>query len=499
MAASGAGAAASGRVGTAASGQAGTADSGDGPSGPLSETEAERLIGAICFKTGPPGAVGAELEWLVTDRGDRSLPVPFDKIRRVLEPLERPGALPGAGLLTQEPGGQVELSTVPAPTLSACVAAAAADLAVLREAFIGAGLELSGSGLDPYRPPRRVLSLPRYAAMEAYLDRRSHWGRLMMCSTASVQVCVDAGLDVGSADGYAFRWRLMHALGPVVVAAFANSPLRRGRPTGWKCTRQVVWSRLDPGRTRAPSGAEPGRSLTAPAGSPRAEWVRYAMNAQVLCVRRPDGRPWSAPAGLTFRDWLRRPGRADLATAPDRPDAGDLAYHLSTLFPPVRPRGHLELRMIDAQRDDGWIVPVALVAALADDPVAADAAMAAAEPVWHDAAALPGGDRLAPADRRSPWLRAARLGLADPALAKAASECFTAACASLARSGASAQVTGAVADFADRYVSRGRCPADDLIEAGPDALAAGQRESPPAGRWPCQPTRRPARQPTHHD
>ena len=46
------------------------------------------------------------------------------------------------------------------------------------------------------------------------------------------------------------------------------------------------------------------------------------------------------------------------------PTAGDLEYHLSTLFPPVRPRGHFELRMIDAQPGDGWVVPLAVASAL---------------------------------------------------------------------------------------------------------------------------------------
>ena len=73
----------------------------------------------------------------------------------------------------------------------------------------------------------------------------------MMGSTASVQVCVDAGRESGGSTGFRFRWRLLHALGPVLVAAFANSPLRAGRATGWKSTRQSVWARLDPGRTRA--------------------------------------------------------------------------------------------------------------------------------------------------------------------------------------------------------------------------------------------------------
>ena len=41
----------------------------------------------------------------------------------------------------------------------------------------------------------------------------------------------------------------------------------------------------------------------------REHWIRYAMDADVLCVRRPDGQPWTVPTGLTFRDWLRGGGR----------------------------------------------------------------------------------------------------------------------------------------------------------------------------------------------
>ena len=95
-----------------------------------------------------------------------------------------------------------------------------------------------------------------------------------------------------------------------------------------------------PCRTHAPAGAEP-RSGQVAGRCPIAHWVSYAMDADVLCVREPDGLPWTVPAGLTFRDWLRGPGCAPGRGRP--PTADDLSYHLSTLFPPVSPRGHFEL------------------------------------------------------------------------------------------------------------------------------------------------------------
>jgi glutamate--cysteine ligase len=464
-------------------------DTARSPGPPLTEREAEEQAHGICFKTGPPGRVGVELEWLVCDGRDPALPVDQQRVAQALARLDEPGALPGRGRLTTEPGGQVELSSAPASGLGGCVAAARSDLAAVRRAIAPAGLSLTGHGLDPFRPPRRVLDLPRYAAMEEFFDRSGPWGRVMMCSTASVQVCVDAGQEQRGPGGFRWRWHLLHALGPVLVATFANSPLRGGRPSGWKSTRQAVWFRLDPGRTRPPANAEPGWPGNGTGdvddGDPRDAWVRYVLDAAVMCVRRPGSPRWTAPSGLTFRDWVR-------GAAGPRPTADDLTYHMSTLFPPVRPRGHLELRVIDAQPGDGWIVPTAVVSALLDDPAAAQAAMAAVEPLWRaerrpastgplaNGSGYRAGGLLLPAAYpgnclpASPfpldagpeglWLRAARLGLADPGLAAAARECFAAAAAALGRLGAPAEVQQAVAAFADRYVQRGRCPADDRLD-----------------------------------
>lgn len=424
---------------------------------PLSERDAEEHAHGICFKTGPPARVGVELEWLVYHANDRAAPVDQRRVAAALAPLGEPGALSGRSRLTTEPGGQVELSSAPAPSIADCVAAVGADLATLREAVRPAGLRLAGQGLDPLRPPRRVLEMPRYAAMEEFFDRSGPWGRLMMCSTASVQVCVDAGEEDGGVSSFRWRWRLLHAIGPVLVATFANSPLRHGRPSGWKSTRQAIWARLDPTRTRAPAHAEPaarpgGRRGAGPA-DPRSAWVAYALAAKVMCVRRPDSPTWRAPPGLTFREWLRGGGER-------RPTRDDLVYHLSTLFPPVRPRGHLELRMIDAQPGDTWVVPAAVVAALLDDHGAAQAAMEAAAQVWRP-------DARADARVGDPWLRAARRGLDDPRLAAASRRCFEAADGALTRLGAPGPVRRAVAAFAERYPERRRCPADDrLDEAG---------------------------------
>ncbi|MFK8908960.1 ergothioneine biosynthesis glutamate--cysteine ligase EgtA [Streptomyces sp. YS-3] len=411
----------------------------------FTETEADDLLRCICFKTGPPRAVGVEVEWLVHDLHDPRLPVTHHRLAAAYASLK---AVPLRSALTVEPGGQLELSSLPAGSLMECVDSVAADLQAVRAALRTRDLTLAGLGQDPWHPPRRFLHDPRYDAMEAHFDRTGPAGRAMMCTSASVQVCLDAGYEEPGPLGFGRRWRLAHLLGAVLVAAFANSPRQEGRTTGWRSSRQAVWTDLDPVRALAPP-------LDA---EPRAAWAAHVLDAPVLCVRS-DGPAWDAPEGLTFRQWLR--------TGEPRPATReDLDYHLTTLFPPVRPRGHLELRMIDAQSgEDGWIVPLAVTTALFDDQEAAETAYRAVKSLAERAGS-------SPAPRNPLWADAARSGLADPELREAAGICFAAALEALPRLGATAEVREAVAAFTDRHVARGLSPADL-----PSASAPGKETS----------------------
>ncbi|MFF9086183.1 ergothioneine biosynthesis glutamate--cysteine ligase EgtA [Streptomyces sp. NPDC014991] len=422
----------------------------------VTEAEVEALVRGICFKTGPPRVLGVELEWLVHERERPQLPVTPERLEAAYAALR---AVPLGSALTVEPGGQLELSSPPAASLMECIDTVAADLDAVRAVLDEDGLGLVGIGHDPWHPPRRFLREPRYDAMEACLDRTGPAGRHMMCASASVQVCVDAGHEEPGPLGYIRRWWLAHQLGPVLVAAFANSPLAGQRPTGWMSTRQLVWTEIGAGRAGAPP-------LDA---EPRAAWARHVLDSPVMCVRRDRG-PWEVPENLTFREWTR-------SRSPRPPTRADLDYHLTTLFPPVRPRGHLELRMIDAQPGEhGWIVPLAVTAALFDDPQAAETAYRTVKPLTERTLNRP-------APHNPLWVDAARRGLADPELRDAAAVCFEAALEALPRLGATARVTEAVAAYRDRYVARGRCPADDLLDrlpAGPPRSGPGPAGDTPA-------------------
>ncbi|WP_432925170.1 ergothioneine biosynthesis glutamate--cysteine ligase EgtA [Microbispora sp. CA-135349] len=360
-----------------------------------------------CFRGVTSDRLGVELEFLVFDAEDPALHVP---IARTAEALP---VLPGGSRVTFEPGGQLELSAPP-DVLPAAIAKLTADVDAVRLALARAGLRLGGRGLDVLRPPLRQLREPRYEAMDAFLGRPH--GQAMMCSTASIQVNLDFGGDPRA------RWERAHVLGPVLLAAFANSPAG-----GWASGRQAVWSRLDPSRT-AP---------VAQNGDPVNDWARYLLDARLMLVRK-DGRFLPVLDGSAFRDFARVAGRP--------PAEDDLAYHATTLFPPVRPRGWLEVRYLDAQGAGEWPVCAAVVHALVTDDRAAGIAIEAARPVAHR------------------WADAARLGLADPGLRRSASACFRAAAEALPRLGAEPWLVARVRAFASRHIESGRSPAADQME-----------------------------------
>jgi len=378
-------------------------------------------IVANCLADTAVGPVGIELEAHCFDVDDPNRRPDWEELCATIESLP---PLPGGSIVTVEPGGAVELSGPPMAGAIAAIGALTADRAVLCQAFAGADLGLVLLGADPVRPPRRVNPGARYRAMEQHFAaaHKGAAGAAMMTSTASVQVNVDAG----PADGWAARVRRAHALGPMMIAIAANSPLLGGEFSGWRSTRQRVWGQLDTARC--------GPVLGASGDDPASDWARYALRAPVMLVHKPEAVP--VTSYVSFADWVE--GRACLGER--QPTAADLDYHLTTLFPPVRPRRFLEIRYLDSVPDALWPAVVFMLVTLLDDPAATGVADEATEPV------------------ATSWDTAARVGLEDRRLHAAATRCV-----------------GAVAERAPeslhdgmqrlvRIVDEGGCPGDEFSE-----------------------------------
>jgi glutamate--cysteine ligase len=339
-------------------------------------------------RSSTPHAIGLELELIPVHRstGARALATK-DEYTSTSEVLSRLGrgegwrehsvsgdppswTLADGARISFEPGGQIEISTAPQPTASAVIDSTQGLVAILRAGMSNAGIELLARGVDPYNEIDAVplqLHRDRYTGMTRYFDSIGPSGVRMMRQTAALQMNLERGEDPKS------RWRLLNGLAPLVVALFANSREYARRSTEWASYRAHLWRTLDPSRTGI-AYDETGHAEG---------YLGFALDA--IAMRASDD-------GLTyraFRAWLDEPGV----------NREDWLFHLSTLFPEVRPKEFFELRSADTIEPDALAAPVVFVTGLVYDE---ESARSAAELIGAPSEEL--------------LERAGRLGLNDPEL-----------------------------------------------------------------------------------
>jgi glutamate--cysteine ligase len=269
-----------------------------------------------------PGRIGAEVELIPVTEGDEPAPVDPAVLTNGFDASFVRDAVPSF-----EPGGQLELSPAPRPTAAALTLELRRLIGQAERICTERGVRLLSVGTNPYHTCAEVplrTPAPRYLAMQRLFDRVGPDGRRMMRLTASLQVSVD--LLPGAAGRE--QWLVANLAGPPLAAAFPNSPWRDGRPAGIPGARTRIWQGVDPSRT-----GYDGRhlDLVDPVGAYHA----FAAAAARFPI----------------------------------PEAARPSYHLSTLFPPVRPRGgYLELRYLDAQPVERLGEVIGTVSRLLYDP-----------------------------------------------------------------------------------------------------------------------------------
>ncbi len=268
------------------------------------------------------------------------------------------------GLVTFEPGGQIEYSSSTYTNGSALLRDVHAFANELMAQACAAGVSLVTAGLDPFNGPAQAplqLDSPRYANMARHFAAQGPGGARMMRQTAAVQV------NVGLGDQPLKRWRLLNGLVAPLTALFANSARYAGKDTGFASYRAQTWRETDPARTGVFSG-------------PNAvdEYLSFALGAAAIL-------PPLADDGFTpFGELLERASEEDWRA------------HLTTLFPDVRPKGFFEIRCIDGQPVERYAAVLAMVTGLVCDPSASIDAEVLLPPASNNRVA-----------------RAGKLGLAD--------------------------------------------------------------------------------------
>lgn len=318
-----------------------------------SKPEADWVVGTEVERIGIDPSTGAALPF----SGDRGVEAILRGMceRFGWEPTQEGGRIiglsRGESSITLEPGGQVELAGRPFRSLLEGAAELQRNGAELSDIAEDLGVSFVGLGVQPVTPLEEIEWVPkgRYGIMGPYMNRVGTLGQRMMKQTATAQVNLDYSSEADAIE----KMRVATGIGPILNAIFANSAISEGRINGYLSYRAHVWTDTD----RARCGILPFL-FTENAGV--VDYVEWALDAPMYFIRRED--TYLDLSGLPFRQFWKEGAGGTRATV------GDFALHLSTLFPEVRLKTWIELRMADSPPPDSLLALSAVAKGILYEP-----------------------------------------------------------------------------------------------------------------------------------
>ncbi len=265
--------------------------------------------------------------------------------------------------ITVEPGGQLELSDAPREELAQVAQVLNEHLVRMQAGLDSVSGRMICLGAHPFFTPDQLpfLAKHRYRVMYDHMPRIGTLGRWMMKASSGVQV----NLDYHSVEDLERKMVLLNRAAPFLAALFANSPLLQGAPSGYLSFRTHIWSDTD--RTRS--------GLPAPFLDPKfkaEDYVNWALDASPYLLAREGKLVWTADHA--FRNLLE-------GSHPDIvPTWQDWEAHLGMLFPDIRLKNILEVRVFDSLPPQWAIAIPALLKGL----VYEESGIAAAESLLLD-------------------------------------------------------------------------------------------------------------------
>ena len=347
----------------------------------------EQLVRALLDGCKPKEAwrIGTEHEKFGFYKSDFS-PVPYEGdrgIRALLEGMkEKIGWEPiidagniiglvspdGMGAISLEPGGQFELSGAPLATIHETCRESNRHLAQLREVAEPMGMGFLGLGGSPKWTFEETPQMPksRYDIMRNYMPKVGTQGLDMMHRTS----CIQVNLDFSSEDDMRTKMQVSTKLQAVASALFANSPFTNGQPNGLLSWRSNIWRDTDNQRAGL-------HQFMIEDSFGFEKYVDWALSCPMYFIMR-DG-VYRDCTHITFQQFM------DGALDGEPANEGDWTNHLGTLFPDVRLKKFLEMRLADA---GPWrricALPALWVGLLYEESALADAKTLADELSYDD-------------------------------------------------------------------------------------------------------------------
>jgi len=238
---------------------------------------------------------------------------------------------PAGTKITIEPGGQIELSDAPRQTLLEVHNSFQAYLKLLIKAVSGFDGRLLFQGVQPVHSLENLPFFPknRYQIMFQHMLKKGTLGQWMMKGSSGVQVSI----DYSSLEDLHRKFIFLNRLSPFLTAMFANSPLNAGSPCGFLSYRSHIWANTDNSRCGLPDFFLSDKFLLE-------DYINWALKATPYHLMRESNVVETT--NWNFKQLLEGKHPGIKITTKDWED------HLGMIFPDIRIKNILEVRVVDS-------------------------------------------------------------------------------------------------------------------------------------------------------
>ncbi len=238
------------------------------------------------------------------------------------------------GVISLEPGSQIELSLTPLKSLDEISEKLNEFYNELNIYANNQGAMILDSGIQPVSTFENIYVIPkkRYEYMTKYLPLRKLTPYVMMRETAGIQ----ANFDYKSEEDAINKLSLALKMSPFISAIYSNSPVRNSKNTGYKSYRANSWLNVDENRCGiiSPKLFEKNLNFSF------SDYAEILLDVPMIFIKREEEYYGTTQ---TFREFMNN-GYMGL-----RAEISDWENHISLYFPDVRLKSYIEIRNHDAQ------------------------------------------------------------------------------------------------------------------------------------------------------
>lgn len=257
-----------------------------------------------------------------------------NKWQRIYENNNLIGLKDTIGVISLEPGSQIELSLLPFKNLDEITAHLMnyySELAIYADKI---GAKVLDIGIQPVSTYEDIKIIPkkRYEYMTKYLPTKGLTPFVMMRETAGIQ----ANFDYKSENDAIKKLALALKMSPIISSIYANSPIRNSKYTGCKSYRANSWLNVDEDRC----GYIHHKLFEKNTNFSFMDYVEVLLDVPMIFVQR--GKT-CFQTNQTFREFMKD-GLLGINA-----NLEDWYNHISLYFPDVRLKSYVEIRNHDAQ------------------------------------------------------------------------------------------------------------------------------------------------------